>query len=294
MKKFKLIANPRAGRGKGNSLIPRILELLRGRGLEFDLEFTRAPLDAGRIARESLDGFDAIVAVGGDGTINEIIQGMVHSGKPLAVIPAGSGNDFIKSLRIPNNLEKAVDVLARGETRIIDAGAINSRYFVNAVGIGFDAAVNRASCGINHSKQGLLLYLFALLKTLGKFEPVPLSVSMNNERFTRELFLLTVGNGTTVGGGFKLTPHALLDDNLLDVTMVAPIGLLPLFWHLPKVFLGTIDRVTKYAVTARTSLLTVESAGDVPIHVDGEIVDGKERRWEIKVLPKALTVIGGD
>jgi YegS/Rv2252/BmrU family lipid kinase len=293
MKKFKLIANPGAGRGRGKSLIPRIVELLRLRDLTFNLEFTRAPGDAGRIARDSLDVFDVIVAVGGDGTINELLPGMVHSGKPLAVIPAGSGNDFIKSLHIPNDLEKAVDVLVRGQTRVIDVGTINGRYFANAAGIGFDAAVNKASYGINHSKRGLLLYVYALLKTLGKFDSVSMTVSMNSERFTGEMFLLTVGNGTTVGGGFKLTPHAVLDDNLLDVTMVSPIRLLPLLWHLPKVFLGTIDRVTKYAVTARTSVLTVESAGDVPIHVDGEIVDGKKRSWEIKVVPGALTVIVG-
>ncbi len=293
MKKLKLIANPRAGRGRGKLLIPRIITLLGERGISFDLEFTREPGDAGRIARESQEGFDVIVAVGGDGTVNEVLQGMTAGAGPLGIIPAGSGNDFIKSLQIPNDPERAIDVLTRGKTRSIDVGVINGRRFANAVGIGFDAAVNKASCGINRSKKGFILYLWALVKTLGRFDPVPVTVGMNGSIFSREIFLLTIGNGTTVGGGFKLTPHAVLDDGLLDVTVVDPIRLLPLLWHLPKVFLGTIERATAYAAASRTSGISVESAYDVRVHVDGEVLDGKERRWEITVLPKALTVIVG-
>ncbi len=116
---------------------------------------------------------------------------------------------------------------------------------------------------------------------------------MNSETAERKIFMLSIGNGTTVGGGFKLTPHALLDDQLLDMTLIRPIGLLPLLWHLPKVFLGAIDRVTAYAQTARTAKLIVESKTPVPVHVDGELYPGNEKRFVIEVLPKALTVIGG-
>jgi YegS/Rv2252/BmrU family lipid kinase len=234
-----------------------------------------------------------VVAVGGDGTVNEVLPGMISSRRPLGIVPAGSGNDFIKSLQIPNCIEKAVDIVLEGRTRDVDAGRINGRYFANGVGIGFDAAVNRASYGINHSKRGLLLYLCALLKTLGRYDPVPLTITLNGERIQGKMFLLSIGNGTTVGGGFKLTPHARLDDGLLDVTMVKPIGLMPLLWHLPKVFQGTIDRATRYAATRRTSRLIVESAQPVPVHVDGEIFDDKGNRFEIEVVPRALTVIGG-
>jgi diacylglycerol kinase (ATP) len=292
MKRYKLIVNPAAGRGRALRLVPRVLDLFKDRGLAFDLEQTSGPNDAARIARRSLPDYDVIVAVGGDGTVSEVMPGMLFSLRPLGIIPAGSGNDFIKSLNIPGSLEKAVDVIIRERTKTIDAGRINGRYFANAVGLGFDAAVNEASYGIDHSKRGLLLYLCALVKTLGRYEPVPMTVSMNGGTTDRDVFLLTVGNGTTVGGGFRLTPHAKLDDHLLDVTMVRPIGLLPLLWHLPKVFLGTIDRVTKYAVTERTSRLIVESSRPVPVHVDGEIYAGEGTRFEIEVVPKALTVIG--
>lgn len=291
-KKYKLIANPAAGRGKSREAIARVLELLKGRGVEFDLELTKGPRDAANIARKALEEFDVIVAIGGDGTINEIIPGMLFSEKPLGIVPAGSGNDFIKSAGIPNNVNKAVDILLRGNSGLIDAGKINGTYFANGVGIGFDAAVNRASYTINHSKRGLFLYFCALLKTLGKYDAVPLKITINNTVFNQDIFLLTVGNGTTVGGGFKLTPYAKIDDALLDVTIVKPLRIPVLLWHLPKVFLGTIDRVKKYATLLRTTKLTVEANGPVPVHVDGEIYGNGETRFEIEVVAKALRVIG--
>ncbi|OGW42361.1 MAG: hypothetical protein A2010_08745 [Nitrospirae bacterium GWD2_57_9] len=292
MKKYRLIANPEAGRGRVSALVPRVLALFEARGASIDLAVTKSPRDAARIARESLDRYDAIVVLGGDGTVNEVLEPMLFARRPLGIIPAGSGNDFVKSLKVPANLEQAVDTILRGTTRVIDAGRINGRYFVNAAGIGFDAAVNQASYAINHSRRGLLLYLCALLRTLGRYDPVPMTVTMNGEQVDENVFLLTAGNGTTVGGGFRLTPHAALDDQLLDVTLVRAIGLLPLLWHLPKVFLGTLDRVTKYAVSKRTARLVIESSLPVPVHLDGEIYTGAERRFEIEVVPRALTVIG--
>jgi diacylglycerol kinase (ATP) len=291
-KKYKLIANPAAGRGRAKEAISRVRELLKARGATFDLELTKGPRDAANIARRALEGFDVIVAIGGDGTINEILPGMLFSEKPLGIIPAGSGNDFIKSLGIPNNVSKAVGILLEGNAGLIDAGKINGTYFANGVGIGFDAAVNRASYTIDHSRRGLLLYFCALLKTLGKYDAVPLKITMNNTVLNQDIFLLTVGNGTTVGGGFKLTPHAKIDDALLDVTIVNPLRIPVLLWHLPKVFLGTIGRVKRYATLLKTEKLVVEVSGPVPIHVDGEIYDNGEARFEIEVVPKALRVIG--
>jgi diacylglycerol kinase (ATP) len=292
MTKYKLIMNPAAGRRNAAVHALRAFERFPARGATFSAEQTRAPGDAGRIAREALRDHDVIVAVGGDGTVNEVVQGMIFSDRPLGIIPAGSGNDFIKSLGIPNNIEKAAQIIMRGITRRIDAGRVNGRYFANAVGIGFDAVVNRASYGIRHAKGGLLLYLCALVKTLGRYQAVTMTVTMNGRSDSGDLFLLTAGNGTTVGGGFRLTPRARLDDGLLDVTRIKPIALLPLLWHLPKVFLGAIERVPAYAVMDRTPHLIVESSGPVPVHLDGEIYSGDETRFEIEIVPRAITAIG--
>jgi YegS/Rv2252/BmrU family lipid kinase len=293
MKRYKLIANPAAGRGRSNAAVLQVVELFKARGASFDLELTTAPEQAAEIARRSLPDFDVIVALGGDGTVNEIAPAMLGTGTPLGIIPCGSGNDLIKSLGIPKDIEKAVDTVLHGGTRVIDAGRINDRYFVNGVGIGFDAAVNRESYEIDHSKRGLWLYICALARMLGRFDAVPVTITLNGRTMEEKIFLLTIGNGTTVGGGFKLTPHAEVDDGLLDVTIVRPLGVPALLWHLPKVFLGTIDRATRYARLERTARITVASSGQLPVHADGEIFEGQGSTLEIEIIPRALTVITG-
>jgi YegS/Rv2252/BmrU family lipid kinase len=292
MKSYKLIANPVAGNGRTGRIVPRVTELLRQRDATFDLEFTTAPRHATEIAARSCGDFDAIIAIGGDGTVHEVARGMLRCERPLGIIPAGSGNDLIKSLHIPNSVGSAIDVILAGRTRVIDVGTINGACFVNVVGIGFDAAVNHLSHGIGRPAGGLLRYLLALVKTLGTYDPVPLRVTIGDETREQDLFLLTVGNGTTCGGGFRLTPHAQLDDGLLDVTLVRPIRVLPLLWHLPKVFAGTIDRVKHYATMKKTTRIRVESRTPVPVHMDGEVYRGDTKTLEIQIVPRALTVIG--
>ena len=292
MNTYKLIANPEAGRGKARAAILEVVERFKARGVPFDLELTTAPKQAAAIARAALGDFDVIVAVGGDGTVNDIVPAMLFAPKPLGIIPSGSGNDFIKSIGVPNDIGQAIDVLLKGDVRTIDAGKINDTWFANGVGIGFDAAVNRASYEIGHSRRGLWLYLYALVRTLGRFDPVPVRITMNGTAVERDIFLLTIGNGTTCGGGFKLTPHARVDDQLLDVTIVSPLSIPALLWHLPKVFLGTIDRATAYARLTRTAKLTVEGRRPLPVHVDGEIFTGDGNILEIEVVPRALNVIG--
>lgn len=292
MKHFKLIANPVAGSGRTHRIASQVVDLLGRRNVAFDLEFTAAPRHAAEIAARSCDDFDAIVAVGGDGTVHEIASSMLRCGKPLGIIPAGSGNDLIKSLHIPNDIAAAIEILLAGRTRMIDAGTINGLCFVNVVGIGFDAAVNHNSHRLRWPASGLLRYVFALIKTLGTFDPVSLSVTIDGARSFQDLFLLTIGNGTTCGGGFKLTPHAHLDDGLLDVTLIRPIRVPSLLWHLPKVFGGSIGKVVRYVSMTTATKVRVESPAPVPVHVDGEIYRGNTAVMEIEIIPKALTVIG--
>ena len=292
MKKYKLIANPAAGTHRSRHIAAQVVELLGQRNIEFDLEFTAAPKHAAEIAVRSCKDFDAIVAIGGDGTVHEIAGAMLDCDTPLGIVPAGSGNDLIKSLGIPNDVQAAVDVLVAGRTRTIDTGTINGLCFVNVVGIGFDAAVNHNSHGIRWPASGRFRYVMALITTLGTYLPLPLTVTINGSTTTQDLYLLTIGNGTTCGGGFRLTPHAKLDDGLLDVTFVKPISIPRLLWHLPKVFQGTLDRVVRYASMTKVKKLRVESNLQVPVHVDGEVYRGDTLRLDIEVIPGALTVIG--
>ncbi len=277
-------------RGNTHLIISRTLELLARRGVSYNLEFTTGPKEAGRIARAACRNHDVIVAIGGDGTVNEVVQGMVFSDTPLGIIPGGTGNDFVRSLQIPNRLEQAVDIILAGQTRRIDVGKINGTYFANNIGFGFDAAVNITASTMSSRSGGLSLYLRALIRTLGKYQPVQLTITMNDRSVEQEIFLLSIGNGTTCGGGFRLTPQAKLDDQLLDVTLLKPLPLASLLWHFPKVFLGTIGRVS-YASQERTTELTVMSSAPLPIHVDGEIFSGNDGNYKVSIVPRALTVI---
>lgn len=291
MKRYKLIANPASGTHRSRHIAAQVVEVLGQRDVTFDLEFTTAPKHGAEIALRSCRDFDAIVAIGGDGTIHEIAGAMLDCAVPLGIIPAGSGNDLVKSLGIPNDIRSAVDILLAGRTKVIDAGTLNGLCFVNVVGIGFDAAVNHNSHGLRWPASGLLRYVLALLKTLGTYAPLPLTVTIDGSAATQDLYLLTIGNGTTCGGGFRLTPHAKLDDGLLDVTYVRPITVPRLLWHLPKVFRGTLDRVGRYASMTRATKLRIASASPVPVHVDGEVYRGDTTCLDIEVLPGALAVI---
>lgn len=288
--KYKIIANPVAGRGKGRKVFEKAVNIFRERGLAYGFTLTNGPREAGKIAEESCNDFDVIVGIGGDGTLNEIVQGLVHSGKPLGVIPAGSGNDFSKCLNLPGNLEDIIDVIHQGKTRMVDAGKFNDIYFVNGVGIGFDAAVNHERINIKNLK-GLAAYFWAMIKTLRKYKPICMKISTAEDTIVKKTFLLAIGNGSVCGGGFKLTPHAKIDDNLLDVNIVDPITVPKLFWHLPKVFLGTIDK-TKYVTLKRTAKLKVESSEPLPVHIDGEAYVMDRESHTIEVVPHALKIIG--
>jgi YegS/Rv2252/BmrU family lipid kinase len=293
MKKYKLIANPHAGRGRARKIITETVRLLNARGVPYDLGVTAGPGDAETMAARAFeqDEWSAVISIGGDGTLNEIVQKAIFTPMPIGVIPAGSGNDFSKVLNTPAKLGDVVDTILAGRTKIIDAGRMNNRYFINSVGIGFDAAVNYNTRSVRWPTNGLAVYFLAFLKTLRHYKPLPMKICIADETVERDLFLVSVGNGTTCGGGFKLTPHAKIDDGLLDVTMITPLTLPQLFRHLPKVFQGTIDR-TRHAMTRRTAALTVESSHPLPLHVDGEVYALEGNVCRISVVPKALTVIG--
>lgn len=293
MKRYKLIANPASGANRSRDIAAQVVRLLGRRKVEFDLEYTSAPKHAAEIALRSCGDFDAVVAVGGDGTVHEVAGAMLDCPIPLGIIPAGSGNDLVKSLGIPNDVGRAVDILLAGRMRVIDAGTVNGRCFVNVIGVGFDAAVNHNSHGLRWPAGGLLRYVAALVMTLGSYRPQTLTVTLDGKESTQDLYLLTIGNGTTCGGGFRLTPHAELDDGLLDVTFVRPVTVPRLLWHLPKVFQGTLEKAERYASMTRAARIVVESSMPVPVHVDGEIYVGDTRRLVIDVIPKALTVISG-
>lgn len=212
-----LIINPSAASGKGLKLLHNIESKLQQRAIHFQKHITAYPKHATEIVRSFSADEEIVIAVGGDGTVNEVINGMVDSRHCFGIIPAGTGDDFARILGM-KNIDAAVDAIDKKRSKRIDIGLINftddsgethSHYFANTMGIGFNAVV---AAQVIHSRfgKGIIPYLFAVFKTLRSYSAVPARIFINGRTMNDALFLATIGNGTTSGGGFILSPRAQL------------------------------------------------------------------------------------
>jgi diacylglycerol kinase (ATP) len=299
---YTFILNPMAGKGSGRKA-DRLLEaLLRGFGMKFKAWHTEAPGHATQLARQATTSH--VVAVGGDGTINEVVNGLAGTDKIMGIIPTGSGNDFIKSIGVPHAMKKALQVLLNGHVRTIDVGRVQTgrsldgsmkyapaRLFVNGVGIGFDAAVARRVSEIT-GLRGTALYLLAVLQTLGRYRAPEFTVRADAERWNRRQLLIAVGNGRCAGGGFYLTPDAKVDDGVLDVTVIEDVPILTVLRLIPGVMAG---KPVKNACVSykKVNELEVTSSEEFNVHADGEIVGREVHGVRLEIVPGALKVVAG-
>ncbi|MEW6095017.1 MAG: diacylglycerol kinase family protein [bacterium] len=289
--KTKLILNPFAGKKRLDKEIETIRKILTSEKLDFELAFTQKPKDGIYLAQKAVEeGFNLIVAVGGDGTINEVVNGIIDFEEViLGIIPIGLGNDFAWMIGLgPKDIEKACKTLSNGTVKKIDVGVVNNRYFVNGVGIGFDAQVAKERLKYKGMLSGLGLYLYAVMKTLFKYKSIQANIKLDDKEININLLLIAIGVGKRCGGGFLLTPEAELDDGLFDVCVIQQIGKLKALCSLPKTLKGihtTMPEVNMYRAKQIIVNLPVPLTG----HVDGEIIEGNT--YQIGLLPKKLKVM---
>ncbi|MGE5588142.1 MAG: diacylglycerol/lipid kinase family protein [Clostridia bacterium] len=289
--RVKVIVNPMAGRGRAVRAIPVICRTLEQGGADYDIYVTKGPGDAITAARKAVDeGYEVIAAAGGDGTTNEVANGMAGQKAALAVIPCGSGNDMAISLGVPKNVEQACRVLLNGKVSKRDLGRVIDRYFVNAVGVGFDATVARAA-----SKdlrwlpvRGAPLYVIAILKTLAEYKACEMLLTVDDKVMTVRPLLVAVGIGKTYAGGMKIVPDAVPDDGLYDVCVVESMGSLEALYHLPKVFTGSHTKMEQ-ATMLRGRYVSLRSSAPVPLHMDGEVFVTES--MEFTLVPGGLNAI---
>ncbi|MBT3168585.1 MAG: diacylglycerol kinase family lipid kinase [Candidatus Cloacimonetes bacterium] len=294
-KKWLFIVNAAAGRGKTGKKINRLVEVLRKHNLDYEIELTKTPKHATELTIDAIKkGYRKIAAVGGDGTINEIVNGIMSSEKQaeitFAIIPEGGGNDFAKNFHIPQNIEKAVQLLEANRIKIVDVGKFDDTYFINSLGVGFDA-----KAAINASKikylNGLLRYYSAILITLFTNKPYKLKMRLDGEEISDELLMFSVGNGRFCGGGFQVTPAAIADDGLLDVCMIKFINRRRIMKLLPTVIPG---KHLDYAEVSTKLVKSIEitSENDLPLYYDGEIPILKDtKKVGIEVIPQQIKLI---
>lgn len=296
-KRVLAVVNPAAGRGAALRAWSRVRPILEAENLALEVAETRGPGDATELAAAAVsDGVAVVIAIGGDGTIHEIANGLLRAGTPeggartaLAVVPAGSGNDFVKQLGIPAEPERAARLVSGGVTRRVDAGRVGDRFFVNGVGIGFDALVAMEARRIRWLR-GTPLYALALVRVLRRYRAQRMRVEIGGREVRHtELTLVTIANGPCCGGGFWLCPDATLDDGVLDVLIAEQTSRRRILSFLGSALRGTHLGRPEIEIE-HAQVVTVTADEDLPVHADGEILP-PGRRIEVRILPAALSVI---
>ncbi|MBK7219600.1 MAG: diacylglycerol kinase family lipid kinase [Candidatus Promineofilum sp.] len=277
--RVKVIINPRSGRGRAREQTG-LIDTLGHRYGELDIVPTQRPGHATELAAAAAgEGYDLVAAAGGDGTVNEVVNGLVGAGEraslPMGIIPIGSGNDLAFGLGIRETPEEAVQRIFTGRPRAIDLARVTddrgqSRVFQNNLGIGFDAIVVMRTETISRI-QGFLMYLTAVLQTIAFYYDTPyMEMTFDDRAVNQRALFLYAGVGPRGGGGFLMTPDAKWDDNLIDTCVANPIGRLTMLYMLTRVMKGT--HVTSRHVTMRQSRqITAWSSSPMPIYVDGDM-----------------------
>jgi YegS/Rv2252/BmrU family lipid kinase len=304
MPTYQVIVNPVAGRGAGARAIPYIEELLRGHGLDFDVVRTAHPQHAIELTQQAIaDGYEIVVAVGGDGTVNEVINGLMRSrvaGRgcaTLGVLCVGRGNDFAYGVDVPTDLVAGCRALAQGRTRTIDVGHVvggrypEGRYFGNGVGIGFDAVVGFEALKLKRL-SGFPSYVVAALKTIFLYYHAPLvDLACDDETLTLPTLLVSIMNGKRMGGGFFMAPEGRPDDGQFDLCIAREVSRPQIFRLIPHFMRGT--QRTQPAITMRQTRRLVVTAreGTLPAHADGETLCLEGQRLELEILPRQIELI---
>jgi YegS/Rv2252/BmrU family lipid kinase len=303
MKKYKIIANPTAGGGAGERAIPQIERLLTKYSLDFDIVRTKHPWHAAELAKEAvIAGYDVIVAAGGDGTANEVINGLMEAkqaGKhsfAMGVLSVGRGNDFAHGVGVPYDLEQACQALVEDHRRTIDVGRVvggmypQGRYFGNCVGVGFDA-IGTIEAAKLPRLGGFLSYFIAVLKTVFLYYKAPLTtVEYDGQTLTQPSLMISIMNGRRLGGGFMMAPDAEPDDGLFDLCIAHEVSRARIFTLIPHFLRGT--QATQEPITtgraAHISITAVE--GSLPAQTDGEILCIDGQHLEIELLSRQIEV----
>jgi diacylglycerol kinase (ATP) len=296
---YTIVANPAAGKGLAAKAIPQVREAFDRLGMSYEVIETARAGDASKIARSS--DREVVVALGGDGTINEVANGIAGSAKKLGIIPAGSGNDFIKSAGIPHSIKASCELLAQAMIRRVDSGTVtvsrssdgytSTRIFLNGVGIGFDAAVAKKTTEI-HYLAGFSLYLMAVFQTLGSYRAPEFTLNLDHATFLGKNLLIAIGNGRSAGGGFFLTPDAKIDDGLLDACVVQEKNLAQILMLMPLVMRGNHGKV-RGVKFLREKKFEISASAPFYVHADGEVVGDGVDRVMVSTNPGAIELMVG-
>lgn len=284
-----LIHNPRAGPKGRKCSHQAISDAMEGWGWIVErMPCTPHGMSA-RVQAAIARGCDPVVVAGGDGTLNLVINGMVGSRAALGVVPCGSANDFARSVGLPLEIEAALEVIHRGERRRLDVGWVNGHHFLNVASLGMAAEIARDISPERKRRWGRWAYLVEVVARIRQRRAMPLRVCMADTCETLEAYQVTIANGSSFGGGFRVSNEATFEDGLLDVVLVEP-GFRNLAQGAAAPGATLIERIGSRSV--RIADLTVEGSGRLLVNVDGESLRLRSPLG-FKVVPSSLTVCLG-
>ena len=289
-----VVANPTAGRGRAATSIGRVAARLHALGVDHRIRVAESAEDLERLARAAAEeGVEIVAVLGGDGSAGAAANGVVGTRAALAILPAGTGDDFARAIGA-SKLEAAAELLVAPDIREVDvlrvtAGA-QDRRVINIAGAGFDSEVNEAANAMSMRLGATGTYVAAVLTTLRRFEPARYEIAVDGERIVTEAMLVVVGNGRSYGGGMRVLPDASIDDGLLDVCIVHKLSAPAFLRAFPRVFRGTHVRHPKVTMR-RGRRVTVEADRRIQVYGDGERIGSLPAIFEIE--PGTLRLVVG-
>lgn len=286
--KVQAIINPISGVGSKRK-IPKMIEEICKRGdCSLSIVFSEYPGHASELTQKALqEGTNVVLAVGGDGTVNEIARAMIHSDAILGIIPKGSGNGLARELHIPMEAKKAIDLIVKGHVTTIDCCRANGRVFFCTCGVGFDAAVSQKFAG--EKRRGSLTYLKNTIEEYLSYKPEPYELLIDNQSIQEKAFLVACANASQYGNNAFIAPHANIQDGKMDITILSPFTPLDIAPLAIQLFTKQIDRNSKIKTMQARQVTIVRQKPGV-MHLDGEPVMA-EAHIDITVEPKALKVL---
>jgi len=290
-KKALFIVNPISG-GKKKDGVPQLVRKHFNKDIyDYSIVFTDGAEHARELAKEAADdNCDLIIAVGGDGTVNEVASSLVGKNTALGIIPCGSGNGLSRFLSIPMDMEKAVENLNNGNIIAIDSAEANGQAFFNMAGMGFDAHISEVFS--HKKKRGFITYIKSTFQEIANYKAQTYQIEIDGKSYQREAFMLSFANSSQYGNNAHVSPNASVQDGLLDVCIIKTFPL----WRLVELGLRMLNKSiekTGYVEIIRGKHITVQRAKPGPMHLDGEPqITGEV--VEINVKPQSLKIMVGN
>lgn len=287
-KKIRIIVNPKSGIGKQKNIKQYIADHIDDQKFDFEIFFTSAKNHAITLSSEAANlGYDAVVIVGGDGTINEAAQGLVNSNTALGIIPAGSGNGLAHFLKIPLNVSKAIKKINRFRISVIDTALVNNRIMVSIAGVGFDSYVAER---FSQSKmRGFWSYAKISFLEYIRFNPKRYKIYANGMVYKRSAFMVSIANSNQFGFNAQIAPTAEIDDGYLDLCIARKPRIYYVVFLIPFFFLGWLHK-TPFLKIVKTKEVKIIQLKNLIAHIDGDEIN-LGREINAKIIPASLKII---